>query len=131
MPLKDYSNLPDFMDSSNIVNLIEEILDTASVEPNLETIDVAEALLEMIDRQSNNYGEKLDEKVVYRMQRWVADSWSLSPPELINVLSIIIINLENESHFPDGYQMLTSALCADNPEVQAIAKEALAEMPHN
>jgi hypothetical protein len=130
MALKNYSQLPDFMPSSEIEYCIEEVLDTASSDPKISVIEVANALLTMIERQSNNYDEKFSDNTVSRMQQWVLASWSLSSPSLVDILSTILVNLEHKHPFREGYKLLESSLHTEHLEIKQIVKETLAEMPN-
>jgi hypothetical protein len=130
MSLKDYSLLPDFMPSSAIDSYIKEILTTVSLDKNISFLEAANALLEMIVRQNENYDELLDEQTIIQIKEWVVNTWSPSI-ELTDILSTIIVNLNSLSHFAEGYSLLESASHSDNAKIKAIAREALAEMPRD
>jgi hypothetical protein len=55
MNIKDYSSLPLYMESTDIARAIDEILDIAAEEDTIPSVDVANALLEMVERQIDSY----------------------------------------------------------------------------
>jgi len=123
MNIKDYSLLPDFMESTDIARAIDEILDIAAEERTISSVDVANALLEMVERQSNNY-EPLEARLVKRIEQWMLVNWTVKLPEFIDVMCTLIVNINTV----EGIRLLKEAQFAENSEVRALAEETLAEM---
>lgn len=126
MSIKDYSLLPDYMRSEDIALKIGEILQI-STDSSISTVDVAQAFLEMIHRQGENFGEKLPENLVLRLKKWVVDFWDASSWDLFKVTSAIIVNLDFY-HFPEGYRLLESALNSSDERIRQRAEKSLSEM---
>jgi hypothetical protein len=125
MTLKDYSSLPDYMNSDDIALNIEEIL-TLSTD-NQSIAEVAQALLEMVHRQGQNYGEKLPENLIIKIKHWVVNFWDCPNWDLFKITSAIIVNLDIY-YFPEGYRLLEQALNDIDGRVSQRAREGLSEM---
>ena len=108
MLIKDYSLLPDYMDLGDISDKIEEIL-VFSSHNKTSTVDVAQALLEMIHRQGENYSERFSDDVILKIKKWIIDFWDFSSWDLFKITSAIIVNLDFY-YFPEGFKLLESAL---------------------
>ena len=93
MFLKNYSLLPDYMDSQDIALKIEEIPEV-SANSDISTVDIGQALLEIIHRQRENHREKLPENLVLQIKQWIVSFWDTSPWDFFKVKSVIIVNLD-------------------------------------
>jgi hypothetical protein len=122
MNMKDYSLLPVFMASTDIARVIDEILDIAAEDGTISSVDVANALLEMIERQINNY-KPLEARLVKRIEQWMLVNWTVKSPEFIDVMCTIILIINTD----EGIRLLKEAQFAENSEVRAFAEETLAE----
>jgi hypothetical protein len=124
MNIKDYSLLPVFMESTDIARAIDEILDIATEDDTISSVDVANALLDMVVvRQSNNY-EPLEARLVKRIEQWMLVNWTVKSPEFIDVMCTLIVNINTV----EGIRLLKEAQFAENSEVRAFAEETLAEL---
>jgi len=122
MNIKDYSSLPHYMESTDIARAIDEILDIAAEDGTISSVDVANALLEMVERLINIY-KPLEGRLVKRIEQWMFGNWTVKSPEFIDVMSTIILNINTD----EGIRLLKEAQFAENSEVRAFAEEALAE----
>lgn len=121
---KDYSMLPETMESAEIEALTKELLDQPEADSSISNADVAEALIQLILRQAYNYAPFSDQ-VAHRVQRWVEKVWSDEDPDLDDALSMILINIPTE----EGKRFLEKATRSKNKKVRQLAEETLHEMP--
>jgi|SRR4028118_45925 hypothetical protein len=123
MNMKDYSSLPRYMEYTDIARAIDEILDIAAEEDTIPSVDVANALLEMVERQIDSY-KPLEARLVKRIEQWMLVNWTVESPEFIDVMGTLIVNIDTV----EGIRLLKEAQFAENSEVRAFAEEALAEL---
>ncbi len=121
--MKDYSMLPVTMESSEIEALADELLDMAKADDSLENSAIAEALIQLIERQAYNYAP-FGDRIAHRIQDWVGKVWSNDDPALDDALSTIIVNVPTLQ----GRQLLEKARGSTNQEVRQLADETLANM---
>ena len=123
MNMKDYSSLPHYMESTDIARAIDEILDIAAEEGAISSVDVANALLEMVERLINIY-KPLEDCLVKRIEQWMLVNWTVKSPEFIDVMCTLIVNIDTD----EGIRLLKEAQFAENSEVRALVEETLAEI---
>ena len=121
--MKDYSILPETMESSEIEAHAEELLDLAETNNSLKNLAIAEALIQLIERQAYNH-EPFKDRIANRIQDWVGKVWSIDDLPLDDALSTIIVNVPTLQ----GRQLLEKARGFSNPELQQLAEETLANM---
>jgi len=111
------------MEYTDIARAIDEILDIAAEEDTIPSVDVANALLEMVERQIDSY-KPLEARLVKRIEQWMLVNWTVESPEFIDVMGTLIVNIDTV----EGIRLLKEAQFAENSEVRAFAEEALAEL---
>src|SRR5687768_15938760 len=121
--MKDYSALPATMDDSEIASLVLELIEGAHQDPTVDDVDVAQGLIELVDRQALNY-RPFSEEVAERIQGWVESVWAEKDLNLIDALCTVIASVQNDR----GYKLLEASSRSSNPEVQALAAETLRDM---
>ena len=122
MNIKDYSSLPYYMESTDIARAIDEILDIAAEDGTISSVDVANALLEMVERLINIY-KPLEGRLVKRIEQWMLVNWTVKSPEFIDVMCTLILIINTD----EGIRLLKEAQFAENSEVRAFVEETLAE----
>ena len=111
------------MESTDIARAIDEILDIAAEEGAISSVDVANALLEMVERLINIY-KPLEDCLVKRIEQWMLVNWTVKSPEFIDVMCTLIVNIDTD----EGIRLLKEAQFAENSEVRALVEETLAEI---
>jgi len=88
--LKDYSKLPDVMDSPDIDREARELLSLAAAE---DPTDVAEAMRELVLRLGRN-AAPISERTLADMDAWFARTWSVHENEvLVDIMLSIALEL--------------------------------------
>lgn len=122
--MKDYSDLPDFMESDEISAEVCEILEIAqSNENSCESIEVAEALLEMAIRQCNNY-TPFSHKIIEKIENWLIREWSTENIELFEIFCSLVVNLQSSV----GVELLRQACLSKDSTIRGLAELALSEI---
>lgn len=121
--MRDYLILPETLESAEIETLADELLDQADSADPPPAADVAEALIQLIERQANN-NAPFSEQIAARIQRWVGSTWSDDDPDLDDALCTVVVNVPT----PEGRDLLANATHSPNPQVRELATETLADM---
>jgi hypothetical protein len=121
--MRDYSMLPVTMESTEIEALADELLDLADSTAPPPTTDVAEALIQLIERQADNYAPFSD-RIAARIQHWVSRVWSDADPDLDDALCTVLASVPT----PEGRELLANATRSPNSRVRELAAETLADM---
>ena len=121
---KDYfSDVPEHLSIDEIRKEISDLVDGVGECARMSTAQVADALLEMIERQSNHY-VPLDDDTRRRIQTWVTKQWSEGlPADLLDALATTMVNLG----LAEGKSLLEAALGSSRPDMQKVARDALSE----
>lgn len=121
--MKDYESLPMNLGEAAIREATDELLVEARAEPRPDPRLVAEALVDMIARQSSLY-KPMANDLRERVAAWVDEAWATEPLALFDALSAVAVNMGT----PRMRERLEEAARDPDPEVRALAEEALAEM---
>jgi hypothetical protein len=121
--MKDYSDLPEYMTVSEIAFETDKLLDKVN-NNNTSKQDVANALVELVYRQSNTR-QPYAENVTQRIEEWVLNVWSEDTLELTDALCTVIANLDT----PKLRQLIEDASHSSNEKVRDLANETLRDMP--
>jgi hypothetical protein len=121
--MKDYTALPVFMEAEEIAEAFQEILDAARTDPEAPALEIAEALVEVIDRHAELY-RPLDAELSAQIVAWIKNHWPTDDIELADALSTVIVNLS----VPDRAELLRRGLESRNPEVRELVEDALTEV---
>lgn len=121
--LEKYSSLPMLLDEASIAAAVTEILRDAA-DPSVSSLDVAEALGGMLDRQTAHY-KPFDPETTAKIQDWIVKSWQPESAPLVDAVATLIAS----SDMPEGRRLLEEAeRSSSDPEVRRIAAETLAEL---
>lgn len=123
--MKDYGGLPDFMESDEIEECVSEILELAANGSFSSATKIAEALLEMTIRQSNNY-KQFNSQLLGKIESWIVKEWNTSDFELFDLFCSLIVNLNSYV----GFQLLENARASNDNIIQGLSELALSEMKH-
>jgi hypothetical protein len=93
--MKDYSNLPDGMTSSEVAVLFAELLTDTEAE-HLPDEEVAEALCELSDRQWHTYVLPRDD-VRISVSNWIHDHWRTDSDQYVGNLVCVITRLSTKA----------------------------------
>jgi hypothetical protein len=111
------------MGEADIAQAIDEILSEARQPPAPPALDVADALVLMIARQSSHHRSFAPE-VASKIEGWAVSSWSSNSAPLADALATLIVNTDSGP----GRRLLEQSRSSSDPEIRRIADEALAEM---
>lgn len=120
---KDYNSLPMMMDEVDIARTVSEILSEARQSPAPPALDVADALVEMVARQTSHF-RPFAADVAASIERWVVSAWQPTSAELADALATLIANTDSGP----GRRLLEESRSSADPEIRRIAEETLAEM---
>ena len=120
--MKDYSSLPMIMDQEEISRTVEEIL-LSQNDPQVSNMDTAEALSEMLMRQTSLY-RQFDKNIIQKMEQWLTKVWDKNSAPFVDICATLIASTE----MVEGKRLLEEAERSTNEKVRKIAKEALVEI---
>ena len=120
---KDYNSLPMIMDEGDIAQAIEEIISEARQSPAPPALEVAEALVLMVARQSTHL-RSFAPDVSSKIEAWAVSAWSPTSAPLADALSTLIVNTDSGP----GRRLLEQFRSSTDFEIRHITEEALAEM---
>jgi len=120
---KDYNSFPMIMDEADIAQAIEEIISEARQSPAPPALEVAEALVLMVTRQSSHL-RSFAPDVASKIEGWAVSAWSPTSAPLADALSTLIVNTDSGP----GRRLLEQSRSSTDPEIRHIVEEALAEM---
>ena len=120
---KDYNSLPMIMDEADIAQAIDEIISEAQQSPAPCALEVADALILMIARQSSHL-RPFAPDVAAKIESWAVSAWSPTSAPLVDALSTLIANTDSGP----GRSLLMQSLSSPDHEIRRIAENALAEM---
>jgi hypothetical protein len=121
---KDYNSLPMIMTEAEIAQAIDAIICEARQSPAPPALEVAQALVAMVVRQSSCF-RPFARAVAAKVEGWVVSAWSPTSVPLVDAISMLIVNTNSGCV---GRQLLEQSRSSTNPEIRRIAEEALAEM---
>ena len=126
MPLKNYAALPEFMAPDAIVREFKTFVDDVARDDSLGLMETADALLELITRQCNNYAHFADEHL-YWIEVWVTAAWPVADADLTEALTSIVVNAWKR---PRARELLEAGLeaCNQRPPVRREIEEAMDEI---
>ena len=111
------------MDEADIAQSIDEIISEARQSPTRAALEVADALVLMVARQSSHY-RSFAPDVAAKIEEWAISAWSPTSAELADALATLIANTDSGP----GRRLLEQSRSSTDPQIQRIAEEALAEM---
>jgi hypothetical protein len=111
------------MNEADVAQAVDEILSEARQSPAPPVLEVAEALVAMIARQSSNL-RPFSADVAAKIESWALSVWSPTSAPLADALATLIVNTESGP----GRRLLEQSRSSADPEIRRIVEEALAEM---
>ena len=120
---KDFNSLPIIMNEADIAQAIDEIISEAQQSPTPPALEVADALILMVARQSSHH-RSFAPDVAAKIEGWAISAWSPTSTPLADALATLIANTDSGP----GRRLLDQSRSSTDPEIQRIAEEALAEM---
>jgi hypothetical protein len=134
MNVAKYSELPDSMESEDLAVLFHELLDyadfsnsTGGISSGNESLNIAEALTELADRQWHTY-EKLDVSIQNRIEKWIQSTWNVDSYELVTHIILVVAHLGLVSSF----QLIKNSLQLPlSLQVKNKIEKAVAELDDN
>src|SRR5687768_17530658 len=91
---KDYHALHMLLPEDELAHADAEILAEAKSDPQPPALEVAEALVGMISRQSSHY-KRFGPETAASIERWAANAWTSAGPELADALATLLVNTDS------------------------------------
>ncbi len=120
--LDEFAAMSMVLTTESVVDGVRGILALAKSDPSLRLADIAYELDMMFARDDSN-PQPIDIGVYREVEDWVVQNWSNDSPSLVDAMSALVLLCG----MTRGLHLLREASESANPEVQEVARDALAE----
>jgi hypothetical protein len=130
--LQEVRRLPTLASEEQLVAAIRLLISGSNGDgaATPQLVDIAETLVDLVDRQSAWYAPFRDANVYREIEEWVVRTWNPSILALFDAHASLIIN-SCFSRSSRGMELLQEALSAPDSRVREIAADTLAEAETN